>query len=307
MKKNLVIITILALSVIISACNNNTPETFESPFIGGDIGLEIEFEQMGSTSDTSGVNEVWEDEPFLIETIIKNKGEHDIAASDIKVDLKGFAQNDFEGIQSMSQSNVNPIEKISEFLPDGEEDRLSFGNAKYVINFDGFYDAIIQAEARYKYKTFVAVPQVCFKEDLRDDTVCRVDEAKTFYSSAAPIQATTVTEKPGGKGTVFLEIDIRNTGGFTAIGRSTTPGGELKIEYDTIAYQSIGPNSNPNLWVCTSGGKVNEARLVNGVAKIRCKANIPPDANYVQQFSLELEYDYVENIRENVRIKEALE
>lgn len=304
MKKILLIFMIILIGIGISGCNSTDKiDTFESPYIGGNTGLTATFENMGSISEATNVNSVWEDEPFLIEIILKNEGEKDLEANDITVSLKGFAQNDFTGISAMVKSNTNEIEKKSEYLPEGGEDRINFGNAQYAINFDGFYDAIIQAEIKYEYETYVAVPQVCFKYDIRDDTVCDIEETKTHYVSSAPIQVTGVRERPGGKGVIYLELDVSNQG----TGRSAVPGEEVRIEYDRIAFEAIGPVSNPNLWDCTSGGVSGAARLTDGKAKIRCRADVTEDALYTQQFSIILKYDYVENIRENVRIKEALE
>lgn len=302
MKKILMILLIFSLAL--TGCNNSGKdvETFESPYIGGIEGLQAEFETMGSTTEND-VNQIWEDETFPIQVILKNKGEKDIEPSQAQITLKGFAQNDFSGISSMQKSNPIKIEKISEFLTDGGEERIDFGNAQYEINFDGFYDAIIQAEINYYYETFVAVPQVCFKYELRDDTVCTIEESKNFYVSSAPIQVTSVVEKPGGRGTIYLELEVANLG----TGRSAVPGEVVKVEYDKIAFDVVGTNSNSNLWECTSGGVVGVARLTAGKATIRCKADVPTNALYTQQFSLNLKYNYVENIRENVRIKEALE
>ncbi|PLW79704.1 hypothetical protein C0585_06265 [Candidatus Woesearchaeota archaeon] len=308
MKRLLLLSFAVVMLFSIAGCTtNNEAETFESPYFEGDSGLEAEFEMMGSVSDTSGVNEIWEDESFPIEVILKNKGEKDLEPTQVKVTLKGFAQGDFNGIETMTKSNPDEIEKVSEYLPEGGEDRLNFGNAQHNLNFDGFYDAIIQAEIRYYYETYVAVPQVCFKYDIKDDTVCTLDEMKDYYVSSAPIQATSVAEKPGGRGTIYLEIDVTNTDGFTGEGRSAVPGEAIKIEYDKIGFEVVNPNSAPNLWECTSGGVEGVARLTDGTATIRCKAPVPEDANYVQPFNLILKYDYVENIQENVRIKENME
>ena len=156
MKKLLLTILVLIVGLSISGCTNTDGEAdiFETPYQGGNSGLVVEFEQMGTISDTSGANEVWADESFRIETILKNKGEYDIQPGDVRISLKGFARSDFNGITHMELSNPAEIEKVSEYLPEGDEDRLIFAeDASYSIKFDGFYDAIIQAETIYYYET----------------------------------------------------------------------------------------------------------------------------------------------------------
>ena len=57
MKRLLLMILVIAVGLGISGCQNNgDAEVFESPYEGGNSGLVVEFEQMGSISDTSGAN-----------------------------------------------------------------------------------------------------------------------------------------------------------------------------------------------------------------------------------------------------------
>ncbi|MBR9676227.1 hypothetical protein GOV05_04415 [Candidatus Woesearchaeota archaeon] len=302
-KKILLLVLVLSLSLA-TGCTTvrNEADIYDSPYAGGNQGIVGEFEKMGSVSDTSGANEVWGDEAFLVELILKNKGEYDILAGDITATLQGINMADF-GLSTLSSQNQLPIEKVSVYLPEGGEERIDFGEAEYQLVFDGFYDAIFQTEVDYYYETYIAVPQVCFKYNLRDDTLCNIDENKAYYVSGAPIQVNAARERPGGRGIVYLEISVANVGN----GRSAAPGEDYKLEYDVVEYQPINPASNPSLWECSSQGNVGVARLTNGRGTIRCRADVPVDALYLQQFSLELNYNYFDTVRENVRIKESLD
>lgn len=308
MKKITLILMIISLSILFGCEGNQDKEQkTESAFLGGDQGLIAEFEPMG-VKGSNGINEIWQDETFAIQVILKNKGEYTLNQGDVEVKLKGFDPADYSPqITQTTKVNPNEIEKKSEYLPEGDEDRISFiDNLQYDKSFSGFYDAIIQAEVQSKYKTYLSVPQVCHKYDTRDNTVCKVDEKKNFYVSAAPIQVSDVVEKPGGKGAIYLEISIENKN----YGKGRTKrvnDDDYKLEYDRIEFfPGSEDDDDDSIWNCSSGGSSDVARLVEGKGMIRCKTQVNEGDIFTKQFNMELKYHYMENIKSSIRIKENI-
>ncbi len=297
-----IIIFILMASMLLYGCKEEVA-TGPSPYIEGDEGIVAEFEPMGV--EESGIYEIYEDETFPIQIILKNKGEYDIQAGEATVDIQGILLSDFSGISSGTLKNIKEIEGISTLNDEGTEDIIDFGQkAKYTPSLPGtFYDANVFARVTYKYVTQAAVPKVCFKENLRDDSVCDVDESKTVYSSAAPIQVTSATERIAGAGLIGLDFEIQNKGD----GRVTISGQEFSTQYDQLSYV-LEPSAERSRWECTSAGRSNEARLVDGKATIRCRLTVPleEDTLFTKQIGLTLTYDYRDVIQETVRIKRTI-
>lgn len=305
MKKLLISLTILAVLVLLVGCDGEELSVAESPFEGGDEGLTAEFEPMGIVEN--GVYTIFDNEEFPIEIVLKNKGEEAVAANNAEVTLYGILLSDFTGISSPTIANTGTIEAVSDLNPDGGEVIIDFtpgtGDARYTQALPGtFYDVNVFANFVYLYKTHLSIPNVCFKEDLRDKRICDVEERKNIFVSGAPIQVTDVEEKSAGPGIVALEIEIENAGG----GQATTPNGEFDTRYDQVIY-TITPASEIANWKCTSSGRENEARLVDDKATIRCKLvnALEDDALYTKAIGLEISYDYRDIIQETIRIEKV--
>jgi hypothetical protein len=302
MKK--IALLVLLLMIFALGCEDGGEDgPVTSPaFLGGDKGIVATFEPMGIVGD-GGEEEIWDGETFPIEVTLRNKGEKNLDSNEATITLMGIDLSDFSGITNNGVlSNSQSIEKISEYNRRGGEITLDFTpgstDARYNNDIVGSsYEVSVFAKVEYYYETYASVPKVCFKEDLNDPSVCEVEEEKTVYSSGAPIRVTRVTEKSAGTGKVAVEFEIQNVGG----GRVTKPNTPFDSRFDQLTYEV----SEQNEWECKSGGKINEARLSDDRALIRCVLRNPLAANilYVKQMDLTLKYDYKDLIQGTVKIK----
>jgi hypothetical protein len=282
---------------IVTACSGEEKVEFKGAFLGGTQGVTVDFEPFGVEED--GIFTIFDTESFPIEVTLRNKGEYEIETSDITVKLLGPAPEEFEGIASRELKNSGIIDKISELIPEGGEETLTFAtDALYKSEVQGLADRDWLANLEYKYKTSVIVPEVCLKEDLADKRVCEVKEDKKFFVSGAPIIVSQVTQSTAGKGIMALTFKVTDVGG----GDKVTKVGE---EFSTT--NKIGFSLDDSAWVCSAAGKVDEARLRNGEATILCKLKEPlqEDDLFTKQVTLTLEYLYRNVVRETVRIKES--
>ena len=236
--------------------------------------------------------------------LIKNKGEHDIETGDVTLTLLGPAQEDFSNIPSWEKSNVDSVEKRSEFNPEGGEELISFTPSSYAIygaDVIGYTDITWNLNYAYNYATQVIINNVCFKGDITDDRVCEVKETKSISTSGAPIIVTSVEEDTGGKGIVLLKINIKNSG----TGESTIVGEEFDDRFSQVSYE-IDDSSK---WECKSGGRENQARLIDGEAQIICRLSeaLSEDDIYSQSVKLTINYKYQDLIQEVLRIKQGAE
>ena len=316
--KKIITLLIISLFVLVGCKEEDGGATqSESPYIGGSKGVIAEFLEMGIYNEGEGIEEIFEGETFPIEVMLKNKGEEDVGVGDVTIVLKGISiddvddpddQGDFSGIAGngilSSTEAEGVIEKLSESNDEGGEITLDFTpgerEANYTVPLSGaLYDVSVFGEVIYKYKTHVAVPKVCFKENLQDEKVCDIDEMKTVYSSGAPIQVKSAEEKRAGTGKIAVEFKVENVGG----GEVTKPGEDFNMRYDQLSFTS----SDPDLWECKAGGKLNEGRFDSaGKMTIVCKLKEAMTENtlYVKELDLTLEYKYKELIQRQIRIRE---
>jgi hypothetical protein len=300
MKYNKVFFVMLLLAVgVIAGCTNDTESgASDGAFIGGSQGVLAEFEAFGVEEE--GVFTIFDTETFPIEVTLTNKGEYELQPGDVSVSLLGPSQEEFSGISAYTLSSGGIIEEISDLIPDGGEETLSFGaDVLYEGLVTGFVDRTWFANIEYTYQTYIIVPEVCLKEDLSDDRICDIDGDKEFFVSGAPITVTAVEEDTAGKGIMALKFKLSNVGG----GESTLPGEEFKVN-DELAF-SLDDDS----WECKSSGKINSARLRSGEAEVVCKLVEPLAEDHLstKQVQLTLDYIYRDLVQETLRIKQSAE
>ncbi len=297
MRKSLITALIIAL-LFITACQQQQQATSEGAYIGGTQGLLAAFEPFGV--EENGLYSLFDEETFPLELTLQNKGEYVVQPGEVTAKLLGPSQEEFTGMKAWELNNNQPLEAISELVPDGGEETLSFASdAKYAKDVSGIVEREWFANIEYHYQTYLLVPEVCLKEDLTDQRVCNIKEAKTFFVSGAPITVKSVEEDTAGKGIVALKILVSNVGAATA--KVTKPGEDFGVR-NVLSLSLDDP-----AWECKSAGKLNEARLDEGQAEIVCKLKEPLAEGYVstKQVKLTLDYKYRELISEKLRIKQS--
>ncbi len=297
-QKKAILIPILVLGLfLLTACDGQETATpTKGAYLGGTQGVTAEFEPFGV--EESGVYSIFDEETFPLEVTIRNKGEYELKSGEVTIKLLGPSQEEFSGMSSWELSNSNLVDAISELVPNGGEETFSFASdALYKSGISGVIDRQWFANVEYNYNTFLIIPEVCLKEDLSDDRVCEVVETKDFFVSGAPVTVKSVEESTAGKGIMALKIKVSNAGN----GKVTKPGEDFGVR-NTLSY-----SLDDTAWECKSGGKVNEARLIDGEAEIVCKLSSPlsEDALSTKQVKLTLDYKYRDLIQETLRIKES--
>ena len=295
MKKIFILPISLISLLFLVACGGEQQQVVTGAFLGGTQGVLAVFEPFGV--EDGGVYSIFDSETYPLEVTLNNKGEYELQKGDVTIKLQGL-DFDSSGISSLTLKNKDLLEEASELLPNGGEETITFAtDAKYTPAVSGKTEREWFANIEYKYQTYVVMPDVCLKEDLTDDRVCEVEGTKTFFVSGAPITVSGVEESTAGKGIMALKITIRNAG----TGKVTLVGEDFGTQ------QKVGYNIDDSTWECKQGGKLNEARLIDGTAEIVCKLKTPLTAGTLatKQLKLTLEYKYRDIIQETLRIKEG--
>jgi len=306
------VLMILVASVFVigaSKCSLRGPDaddTTSAPFFGGTKGIEAKLlvENQVSDSFIAGEIEVWDEDSFPVEVELTNEGEHPVKAHEVKLEIKGISPSDFSGID-FTKDNSQDLEEVSEFLPEGGIEYIDFGSAKYNNLVGNLYDATFFVFFTYPYKTYIHMPKVCYKYDLKDKTVCNVNGPKQALASAGPFAVGTVQQRYAGLGKIMLEIPVKNV----QKGRSKSlSGDEFKANFDEFRFAI-----NDADWDCTSRGSANEARISHPSGTpsteeviIRCvNNNLGSTDLFPRGITLELDYYYQDWVEQTVRIKKT--
>lgn len=299
--KRIIFLPVLLLGLfLLVACEGEQQQVVKGVFIGGTQGIVPVFEPLGYIDEELSIYTIYDTETFPIEVTLKNKGEYVLESGQATITLMGPSTEEFTGIPSWELKNQDIIDKISELVPEGGEETISFGSdAKYTGKVIGLMERTFIANLEYDYKTYLIIPEVCLKEDLADERVCEVKEAKALHVSGAPITITSVEESVAGKGIIALKIKISDVGG----GKVTKLTEEFGVR-EELTYSIDDP-----AWECKSGGKVGEAHLTNDKAEILCKLKEPLAEGTLstKQIKLTFDYRYRSLVEEKLGIKESAE
>jgi hypothetical protein len=296
--RKIILFLVLSTSLfLITGCTEQpTKVSGGSAYKGGTLGITGNFEPLGI--EENGIYSVFDSETFPLDFTISNKGEYKIKPEDVTVKLLGPSKEEFSGIPAWEVKNKNDIEIISDLLPTGGEETLSFAaDAKYLKPVSGAIEREWFANIEYKYQTYIIIPEVCLKEDLKDTRVCEVKGTKNFFVSGAPISVSAVTEDLSGQGIMAITLNVKNSGTGKVAKPTENFGTQDKFIY---SIDDAG-------WECKSGGTIGEGRFNVGEAQILCKTKQPLAKGTLatKQLKVTLDYKYRDIISEKLMIKES--
>ena len=164
----------------------------------------------------------------------------------------------------------------------------------------------IFADVCYTYGTNIA-SQLCIKKDPTDtsSTICTVEEDKTVYSSAAPVQVTKLHQALRGKNIVGFTFIIQKKGS----GNVFTKGSKCDIQgilYENKVWLEITvPEMAGTKCSGLSGGtdSTGYITLYNGERTISCTPPAPAETDYVKNIDIKRVYDYRETAPTTLIIK----
>ena len=217
MKKPLIIISILLISLLFLAACKTKSKTPSTGFIGGENGVESQL----TIRSTAGGNKVYDagTDRFNIDILLENKGEDSVEAGEVLVTLEGVNLKAFD-INNPTQSNTIPLFELRReggSVTDPAQTIIEY-NALYKTDEDSDVNANLIANYCYKYQTKVSVPNFCIKKKVTGPSagiVCSVDEIKTAGNSGGPIEVVTFSERPAGENKISIFLEVENVGGGT--------------------------------------------------------------------------------------------
>lgn len=317
------------------AATGGAPRT---PFIGGTLGLTINFEK------DSPPPEVTDDQSFAFNAIIRLKNEGEFAVDRntmIKVNLVGFDPNDFGAVfddlrDVLPDDNLDSKKRDAEGnIVDGTTTFATFpkSGATFVPRqFSGNTEFTFRADVCYYYQT-EANTKLCILKDMiniRDDSICRPSGTGTtgriIYSSSGPVQVTNFRQSVIGKDRISFTFDVvlsnsvdifwdrllaitPATGFDAACPRDARTRRERESNVDV---QITEIPEDPIVTNIKCGGLDNSFRgvvkLVNGRRTITCTADLVQDRLDLEKtMGIILRYNVLDNKETKVLIKHLAE
>ena len=306
MRKHLMIFGVLAMMLLVAGCDENgdTGTETRNPFRGGTESLSISFDNDNPPS------EVFDDTPFYVGINVRNTGEYTVPEDEMEIRIRGvnpevYGLTNSDLIKGPTTTLEGTVFDVNRNLIEGTHDYIEFGPFDYSESLSTRIGVPIQANACYSYGTEV-VSELCIKEDTRDEPgdVCDIDEDKTYYNSAGPVQVTSVRQTPRGASRVDFSFRVEHRGVGTLYSRGAScDTSESGVEENQVFIDVDGPAGLD----CTSlegGGTSGNIRVTEGSRLVTCSLDISDATSaYIEPISINMEYTYRQVITKNVDVK----
>lgn len=316
--KKILVFMLLSMTMLLTACANDDDSPNTTTFIGGDRGLDINFIADAPPESVADRGQ----QPFDVIVELTNLGEAEIEAEDVQVRLEGFPPSDFgKSVEEMTRNSPELIER--RFRVPGEDRVIE--SPPVFVEFEDFIfeDSApgdltypIRASVCYAYETR-ASSSLCISENLNrpgENEVCNPSRVTTPSNSGAPVRVTELAQSPGGSDTIRFSFTVENM---------QPDDGRV---FRTNSLCDTDHRNTNNVFVTVSGlettGEVSCSGLREGTAssgytslsdgvstEVHCRLDVPAvnRNNRVENFIINVGYDYRESIRSDINVRYSLD
>jgi len=297
-----ILIAILVL-FFISGCTQE-PTTISSTFMGGTEGISVEFKDIAPPSEFN------QGEDVAVKVILKNDGEYDVVGGNAKAKIYGINVVDF-GLSGEYKSNVGLLRGMGEFLEEGGEQEIDFGNLNYNQEVTNSRDFTIRSKVCYPYQTRAEIG-VCIKSSTSEEageTICSLSGEKvtTGSVSGGPIQVTSLTQETRGSNQVRFDIIVENQGGGNVYSEDVSCE-ELDDDMirlnnnDKLTLEILSPLDVLCSFRSGEDSSAGEIELDSNIEKVSCWMDV--EDVYDDILKIRLKYMYTDTTSKDITIFE---
>ncbi len=299
MKKIILALFIVMIIMLVGCKKEETGKV--NPFAGGTTGIKMSFLEDAPPLEVFDNGNF----PFEIAIELENIGETDLAKTDASVTIKGLDPEEF-GLSNTDfvltpRDDLEGASKDSAGLIDGQLTEVTIDELNYEGTIIGAeLERPIVASICYDYAT-KAVSDLCIIKDiLKDDSkVCKVGESKPTFSSGAPIQITSLTERAAGQNKIEFDFTIANQGSVNKIYKENvncdgTRSVENKVKVEVSGIDGL---------TCQGTDSEGYVNLQDGTKTIRCNVEIDSATDYEKTITIDLSYSVSDDISTTLIIK----
>lgn len=314
------LILIISLALLFNACSGGSGDapTFNSPYLGGNDGLDIKFLEGEPPNEILDQGE----ESFTVSIEVTNLGEDEILEDEAVFVLKGFTSSDLGVSPSDLVSGPGDIIEARRKNPEtgyaieSPSVFVTFEDLKFLPDLAGTTSRTFHVEACYVYDTY-ATANLCIKENLRDtsdDSVCTISGSKEVANSGAPVQIVSFEEYGHGEDSIRFTFRIAHQNTFGDVYQWGTNCLDIPQNEERVEVRVRVP-SFPDSSLSCSGlidsrseadwSVVGTKSIQGGGQDVHCTLEVPEDmkTDAVVGAEIMVSYDFAQSISKEVTIK----
>lgn len=300
---------LIAALLVLSACSSgkSTGTTDKDPFIGGTTGLTLAFEEDAPPAEVFDAGQY----PFSAVVKLKNDGEYAVPKNKVKVTLSGILAREFgktEGALTRNpEDDLEPmrLEADGEIV-DSNPVFVSFDDLNYQGQLTGNTEFTLRADVCYTYGT-TAVSKLCVRKNNldTDEGVCTVNEAKTVFSSGAPIQVVDFKESARSRDKVAFTFMIQKAGTGDLFQQGSMCNPERRYEDKVWVEVRTGIDGLDCTGLTEGTANTGYITLFGDSKPITCTQTVTTASDYEKEVKITLTYDYEETQQTMLLVKKS--
>lgn len=325
MKKLLFLVLVLA-TLVLAGCEDGSQKQSEiitASFIGGTQALEISFVEGAPPDEILDANTF----PFNVNLELKNVGESDVKANDMKIELSGINPTDFNKQSSDLVKNSLNMDllakrKTSEGeILDGGQTYIDFAGLKYMDELPegGNFPVTLDARLCYKYANR-AISKMCVRKDLLRATAnsedgCEVRGDKSVFNSGGPVHITTLKQFPTASDKISFSFTVEKLGdGKIFASDDNAPNCEGDINTENKVFVTVKTGLGGSL-TCdgfeTASGQPTQTNegyitLFSGKRMVTCVQTLMETLDFEKVVEFEMDYVYNHKVSKQITVKHPL-
>lgn len=318
MKKLIIIITILILSLLLLSACGTKKKTQTTGFIGGSEGINAEI----TIDSSSGGNKVYDGgvDLFKIDINLENKGEFTVEEGKILITLDGISFDAFS-ISEPTRTNELPLlglRKEAGGVTEATQTVVQY-DANYKPDAEADRNVDLAANFCYQYQTISRVSDLCLKKRVTGpstNTVCSVDEEKTAENSASPFKVTTVSERPAGEQKVSVFLVAENIGQgilykpeFLSKGQCISSEDDKNKMHVKVELSDFIQQSSSMVKCSGLNGNEGDVNVIQNKVQLSCEidtASLTQESAFPTPLKVTFDYVYKDSVSTTLTVKSAI-
>ncbi|MDO8481015.1 MAG: hypothetical protein Q7S65_04320 [Nanoarchaeota archaeon] len=300
---------LLAALLVLSACSSGktTGTSDKDPFIGGTTGLTLAFEEDAPPAEVFDAGQY----PFSAVVKLKNEGEFAVPKEKVTVTLSGILAREFGKTEvQLSQrpaDNLEPMRKEADGgIVDSNPVFVSFDDLEYQTALTGNTEFTLRADVCYTYGT-TAVSKLCVRKNNldTDEGVCTVNEAKSVFSSGAPIQVTDFKESARSRDKISFTFMVQKAGTGDLFQQTSACGNDRRFEDKVWVEVTTGIDGLECTGLSEGTMSTGYMTLYGDSKPITCTQTVTTSSDYEKEVKVKLVYDYEETQSTTLLVKRS--
>lgn len=311
MNKKFVCILIFAIFLVsCKAGDQQQAISLQNPFVGGNEGLAMEFQNLRDVFDGGR-------DPFDVVVKVTNKGESAVSKNKIRVRLSGFNPAEFgkleEQLSKSADEDLIAVKKDPQGnILSGNPTFIEFKDLNHFSPIAGALQSVdIVANVCYGYKT-LAVSKLCVRSNILNPSpngLCEINSNKDVFNSGAPVQVANMVESTGGKDKISFVFEVRQAGTGAIFEKdsscdrsSKSRENKVYVKVDTAikgltcsGLNSQGSSAEGFVTLFDDGGTLKR--------QISCTQQVSSKSDFEQVIQIEAGYDYENAQQSKINVK----